>query len=147
MAAELDSYWAGVEIHFYLHEHPTRGLLFLPEDMALAFGEQVWPELAAGDPLTYEHLEWGRELAGELVLSEPYRSAAFEAALRRARGGAPGGPTGAAAPRRPGARCAAAPGVRMRPAEVGRTPRARGAAPCLAPAERRLRRPPTARRA
>lgn len=85
MVPDPDSYWAGVEINFKLYEHPSRGLLFLPVDMDLSFGEEVWPELANADPLTYEHPEWTREVAYEVVLSDPTWCQDFEAAIIRAR--------------------------------------------------------------
>lgn len=85
MVPDPDSYWAGVEINFHLYEHPTRGLLFLPYDMDIAFAEDLWPELVSADPITYEHPEWRRERAYELVLSDPHHCQAFVAALERAR--------------------------------------------------------------
>ena len=85
MVPDPDSYWAGVEINFYLYEHPTRGLLFLPYDMDISFGENIWPELVSADPITYEHEQWLRELPYQLVLSDPTWCAAFEAAMVRAR--------------------------------------------------------------
>jgi hypothetical protein len=84
MMPDPDSYWAGVEINFYLYDHPTRGFLFLPYDADIAFGEELWPDLYQADPLTYEHPEWLREDQYLTVLSDPSWCAAFEAALGRA---------------------------------------------------------------
>ncbi len=62
-----DSYWAGVEINFYLYDHPTRGFVYLPYDMDTAFG---WEGLESVDPILHEHDNWQRELHLELVLSD-----------------------------------------------------------------------------
>lgn len=85
MLPDPDSYWAGVEINFYLYEHPTRGLLFLPYDSDLAFGENIWPELATMDPITHEHDEWKREEQFKAVLSDPKWCERFVTELRAAR--------------------------------------------------------------
>ena len=71
MLPDPDSYWAGVEINFYLYEHPKRGLLFLPYDGDLAFNEDIWPELETMDPITHEHDEWKRETQYQAILSDP----------------------------------------------------------------------------
>jgi hypothetical protein len=62
-----DSYWAGVEINFYLYDHPTRGFVYLPYDMDTAFG---WSGLESIDPILHEHDNWKREPHLELVLSD-----------------------------------------------------------------------------
>jgi spore coat protein CotH len=80
MLPDPDSYWAGVEINFYLYQHPTRGLLFIPYDMdtAFSFGADF-------DPITYEHSQWKREKQYQFVLSDSKWCNAFVAALKKAR--------------------------------------------------------------
>jgi hypothetical protein len=85
MLPDPDSYWAGVEINFYLYEHPTRGLQFLPYDADLAFNEDIWPELATLDPITHQHAEWGREAQYQAILSEPKWCKQFVKELKAAR--------------------------------------------------------------
>lgn len=85
MVPDPDSYWAGVEINFYLYDHPSRGFLYLPYDMDIAFAENIWPDLASADPITYEHEEWLREPQYEMVLSDSVWCGRFVEALRRAR--------------------------------------------------------------
>jgi hypothetical protein len=85
MLPDPDSYWAGVEINFYLYHHPTRGLLFLPYDADISFAENIWPEAASADPITYEHPGWLREAQYRIALSDPAWCAAFVAALEDAR--------------------------------------------------------------
>ncbi|MDP2314050.1 MAG: CotH kinase family protein [Pseudomonadota bacterium] len=78
MIPALDNYWAGVEINYYLYDHPSRGFLYLPYDLDISFGdaaytsgELIWPGAATVDPLTYEHYGWQKEALVELVLSDP----------------------------------------------------------------------------
>jgi spore coat protein CotH len=85
MLPDADSYWAGVEINFFLYQHPTRGLLFLPYDMDIAMSDQVWADAAHFDPITQEHPDWGKEPQFRLVLDDPQWCSAYEDALRRAR--------------------------------------------------------------
>ncbi|HEX2735128.1 MAG TPA: CotH kinase family protein [Polyangiaceae bacterium] len=85
MLPDPDSYWAGVEINFYLYEHPKRGLLFLPYDSDLSFGETVWPDLETMDPITHEHDEWKREAQYKAVLSDPMYCKSYVERMSRAR--------------------------------------------------------------
>ena len=85
MAPDPDSYWAGVEINFYLYDHPTRGFLYLPYDMDIAFAENLWPSLEEVDPITFEHEDWLREPQYETVMSDEGWCNAFVDALTDAR--------------------------------------------------------------
>ena len=85
MIPDPDSYWAGVEINFYLYEPPSGKLQFLPYDMDMAMAENVWPELVLADPITYEHDEWLREVQYRVVLSDTAWCQAYEAAMAQAR--------------------------------------------------------------
>lgn len=78
MIPAMDNYWAGVEINYYLYDHPSRGFVYLPYDLDLSFGdgaytsgELVWPDAATSDPLTYEHYGWGKEALVQTVLADP----------------------------------------------------------------------------
>ncbi len=84
MVPDPDSYWAGVEINFYLYDHPTRGLLFLPYDMDISFAEDIWPELAVADPITYEHWEWLREEPYRIILEDETWCATYQNAVAAA---------------------------------------------------------------
>jgi len=93
MLPALDNYWAGVEINYYLYNHPTRGFLYLPYDMDILFGDSarqngdlIWPNAVNADPLTYEHNEWLKEDLLKLVLDDPAWCARFvdELVLARA---------------------------------------------------------------
>jgi len=78
-----DSYWAGVEINYFLYDHPTRGFTWLPYDMDFAMRVGVMdaertrvevgtqPEIVEADPFFYQNPDWGRELLFEVVLSDP----------------------------------------------------------------------------
>jgi hypothetical protein len=85
MLPDPDSYWAGVEINFYLYHHPARGFLFLPYDADISFAENIWPDAAYADPITYEHPGWLREPHLEIVLSDPLWCEQYVAALVEAR--------------------------------------------------------------
>jgi hypothetical protein len=89
----MDNYWAGVEINYYLYDHPERGFLWLPYDLDISFGDAaytsgdlVWPDAVRSDPITYEHYGWGKEALVKTVLSDPYWCDRFveELALSRA---------------------------------------------------------------
>jgi CotH kinase protein len=93
MLPALDNYWAGVEINYYIYNHPTRGFVYLPYDMDIVFGDAayddgalLWPDAAQADPLTYEHWEWKKEDLVKIVLSDPTWCAQFvdELVLARA---------------------------------------------------------------
>lgn len=78
MLPAMDNYWAGVEINYYLYNHPTRGFLYLPYDMDIIFGDSarqngdlIWPNAVNADPLVYEHDEWLKEDLFKLVLDDP----------------------------------------------------------------------------
>ncbi|MDP2304941.1 MAG: CotH kinase family protein [Pseudomonadota bacterium] len=77
MLPAMDNYWAGVEINYYLYDHPTRGFVYLPYDLDLSFGDAaytngdpVWPDAVASDPILYEHSGWQKEALVERVLSD-----------------------------------------------------------------------------
>jgi hypothetical protein len=79
MIPALDNYWAGVEINYYLYDHPTRGFVYLPYDLDISFGDSaypggglVWSDAATVDPLTWEHYGWQKEALVETVLSDTY---------------------------------------------------------------------------
>lgn len=72
----MDNYWAGVEINYYLYDHPTQGFVYLPYDMDLSFGDSkytdgslVWPDTLSSDPITYEHPGWRKEDLFKTVLA------------------------------------------------------------------------------
>jgi CotH kinase protein len=79
MIPALDNYWAGVEINYYLYDHPTRGFEYLPYDMDLIFGDSaytggdlVWGEgMERIDPITWEHSGWRKEALFQTVLADP----------------------------------------------------------------------------
>lgn len=77
MLPAMDNYWAGVEINYYLYDHPTRGFLYLPYDLDISFGDSaytdgslVWPDTVSVDPITYEHYGWGKEALLMTVLAD-----------------------------------------------------------------------------
>jgi hypothetical protein len=79
MLPAMDNYWAGVEINYYLYDHPTRGFVYLPYDLDISFGdaryttgELVWGNVASSDPITYEHPGWQKEALVERVLSDTH---------------------------------------------------------------------------
>ncbi len=76
MVPAMDNYWAGVEINYYLYDHPTRGFVYLPYDLDLSFGDSaytdgslVWPDTLTTDPITYEHNGWRKEQLFMTVLA------------------------------------------------------------------------------
>ncbi len=78
MLPALDNYWAGVEINYYLYDHPSRGFVYLPYDLDISFGDSaytdgslVWPDAVNADPITYEHYGWGKEQLMKTVLADP----------------------------------------------------------------------------
>jgi hypothetical protein len=95
MLPDPDSYWAGVEINYYLYDHPKRGFLWLPVDMDMtmrqvkaeksSFQVGVQEDLVRADPLTYEHPSWRRENIYRIVLSDAAWCGRFLDELRRAR--------------------------------------------------------------
>lgn len=77
MVPAMDNYWAGVEINYYLYDHPTRGFVYLPYDLDLSFGDSaysdgslVWPDTLTSDPITYEHNGWRKEQLFMTVLAD-----------------------------------------------------------------------------
>ena len=97
MLPDPDSYWAGVEINYYLYDHPTRGFLWLPYDMDLAMRPGltdattstvqigVQTSILRADPFTYQNPDWGREALYQRVLSDPFWCNRFLEELRHAR--------------------------------------------------------------
>lgn len=92
MIPAMDNYWAGVEINYYLYDHPSRGFLWLPYDLDISFGDSaytdgslVWPDTVNADPLTYEHTGWQKEALVETVLADPHWCARFVEELVLAR--------------------------------------------------------------
>ncbi len=92
MIPAADNYWAGVEINFYIYDHPSRGFLWLPYDMDAIFGDTlygdgspVFPGVETADPIRWEHAWWGKEPLVQLVLADPTWCERFVDALRLAR--------------------------------------------------------------
>ncbi len=92
MIPAMDNYWAGVEINYYLYDHPSRGFVFLPYDLDISFGDAaysdgrlIWPGSATADPITHEHGGWGKEALVETVLADPYWCGRFVEELALAR--------------------------------------------------------------
>jgi hypothetical protein len=92
MLPAMDNYWAGVEINYYLYDHPSRGFVYLPYDLDLSFGDGaysdgslVWPNAVHSDPITYEHYGWRKEALFLLVLADPAWCARFVEELTLAR--------------------------------------------------------------
>lgn len=92
MLPAMDNYWAGVEINYYLYDHPSLGFVYLPYDLDLSFGdaaytsgELVWPNAVMSDPITYEHTGWQKEALVERVLADPEWCARFVEELVLAR--------------------------------------------------------------
>jgi hypothetical protein len=76
MIPAMDNYWAGVEINYYLYDHPSRGFLYLPYDLDISFGDAsytdgalVWPDSLTVDPITWEHAGWKKERLVQIVLA------------------------------------------------------------------------------
>ncbi len=97
MLPDPDSYWAGVEINYYLYDHPTRGFLWLPYDMDLMMRQGVMNATAStvqigvqsgfvrADPFTYQNPDWGREALYKIVMSDVTWCNRFLEELRLAR--------------------------------------------------------------
>lgn len=92
MLPAMDNYWAGVEINYYLYDHPTRGFLYLPYDLDISFGDaaypgssEVWPDAVWSDPITYEHYGWRKEDLVKMVLADRAWCDRFVEELRLAR--------------------------------------------------------------
>jgi hypothetical protein len=92
MIPAMDNYWAGVEINYYLYDHPSQGFIYLPYDLDISFGDAaytdgtlVWPDAAWVDPISYEHTGWGKEELVKRVLADSYWCERFveELALSR----------------------------------------------------------------
>ncbi len=88
----MDNYWAGVEINYYLYDHPTQGFLYLPYDLDISFGDAaysngalIWPDAVHADPLWYEHPGWRKEPLVRMVLADPVWCPRFVAALEDSR--------------------------------------------------------------
>ncbi len=92
-----DSYWAGVEINYFLYDHPTRGFLWFPYDMDLMMRQGtthedtstielgVLDEFVRADPFTYQNPAWDREPLFRTVLSDQRWCTRFLEELRAAR--------------------------------------------------------------
>jgi hypothetical protein len=85
MLPDPDSYWAGVEINFYLYDDPKRGIVFLPYDADISFGENIWPGLESADPILWQHTGWLREEQYRVALSDPGWCEAYVARVAEAR--------------------------------------------------------------
>jgi hypothetical protein len=97
MLPDPDSYWAGVEINYYLYDHPTRGFQFFPYDMDMVMlaGSadeatstvriRVLPSLVSADPFSYENATWKREPLLQTVLSDARYCRKFVDELKAAR--------------------------------------------------------------
>jgi hypothetical protein len=92
MIPAMDNFWAGVEINYYLYDHPSRGFVYLPYDLDLSFGDGaytdgtlVWPQSLTVDPITWEHSGWQKEALVETVLADVYWCERFVDELRAAR--------------------------------------------------------------
>lgn len=78
---DVDSYWAGVEINYFLYDHPQHGFFWLPYDMDMTAPTGEFDSgsssVAVGfvdryieaDPFTYENPDWSKEPLFETVLS------------------------------------------------------------------------------
>jgi hypothetical protein len=92
MIPAMDNYWAGVEINYYLYDHPSLGFVYIPYDLDISWGDAaysdgslVWPDSATVDPITYEHTGWGKEALVETVLAAPQWCRRFVEELELAR--------------------------------------------------------------
>jgi hypothetical protein len=84
MLPAMDNYWAGVEINYYLYDHPARGFVYLPYDLDIVFGDSayedgslLWPDSVWSGPITYEHPGWLKEPIFQMVLADPNWCARF----------------------------------------------------------------------
>lgn len=95
MIPALDNYWAGVDINYYVYDHPSRGFEWIPYDLDIAFGDSaypggslVWGEgVEAFDPILWEHSGWGKEQLLMTVLADEGWCTRFVEALDAARAG------------------------------------------------------------
>jgi len=92
MIPAMDNYWAGVEINYYLYDHPSQGFVFLPYDLDISFGDGaysdgslIWPDAVNADPISYEHSGWRKEQLAETVLADPHWCERFVEELEAAR--------------------------------------------------------------
>jgi hypothetical protein len=92
MVPAMDNYWAGVEINYYLYDHPTRGFMYLPYDLDIAFGDAkytdgslIWSGSATADPITYEHPQWKKEALFQTVIADAFWCGRFVEELQKAR--------------------------------------------------------------
>lgn len=92
MLPALDNYWAGVEINYYLYDHPSRGFVYLPYDLDIVFGDNaygdgslLWPGAEWVDPITYEHPGWLKESIVQIVLADEHWCGRFVEELAAAR--------------------------------------------------------------
>ncbi len=84
----MDNYWAGVEINYYLYDHPSRGFVYLPYDLDISFGDAaypdgtlLWPDTVSADPIHHEHPGWRKEWLVQTVLADPVWCGRFVAEL------------------------------------------------------------------
>lgn len=89
MLPDVDSYWAGVEINYFLYDHPTRGFLWLPYDMDMtaptgnfdpgssSVDVGVEQRYVEASPFTYENPDWGKEQLFKTVLGDEAWCAKF----------------------------------------------------------------------
>jgi hypothetical protein len=94
---DVDSYWAGVEINYFLYDHPTRGFLWFPYDMDMTLLTGVLnssrstvtigstDNVVKADPFTYQNTHWLKERLVKLVLSDAYWCGRFIDELKAAR--------------------------------------------------------------
>jgi hypothetical protein len=92
MIPAMDNYWAGVEINYYLYNHPSQGFVYLPYDLDISFGDAaytdgslVWPYALYSDPIHYEHSGWRKEALVETVLADPWWCSRFVEELELSR--------------------------------------------------------------
>jgi CotH kinase protein len=97
MLPDPDSYWAGVEINYYLYDHPTRGFLYFPYDMDMSFiagvpvdstsmlkiGEVSY--LIDANPFTYTNKDWGKEYLFQKLMEDAHWCERFLDELKLAR--------------------------------------------------------------
>ena len=93
----MDSYWAGVEINYYLYDHPTRGFLWFPYDMDMTLLVGVLnsskstitigssDNVIKADPFTYQNTHWLKERLVKVVLSDAHWCGRFIEELKAAR--------------------------------------------------------------
>jgi hypothetical protein len=94
---DVDSYWAGVEINYFLYDHPTRGFLWFPYDMdmTLLVGSLNSSRSSVtigsvdgvikADPFTYENSHWLKERLFKVALSDAHWCGRYLEELKAAR--------------------------------------------------------------